>query len=506
MNKKRRVLPASWQIAVISNIGTTVTGSTPPKKDRSNYGSDIPFIKPPELLDCEVSDSPDMLSNHARKIARIIPANSVLVSCIGNLGKTAISATEVSFNQQINAIVPHKGIGPRFVFYQAQSSQFKQDLSDKSSATTVPIVNKGSFDKIEISVAPTNEQKRIVAKVKALFSKLDTGVEKLKHAREQLKIYRQSILKHAFEGKLTDEWRETNIATLGTADDLLEKVRQERDKYYKRQLRIWKQTVNKWEQAGAKGKKPSKPKISKVLDVPSAEIKSSAYFSDTIPWAREKLGNVAEQFSLKAMPSDCPDKPFIGMDCIPRNGMIPKFLRNFSEMKSAGNIFYEGQVLYGRLGSYLNKTCLAQHDGVASGEFIVLDPIGVIKAKYLQLVLHSQHFVDWADRQSFGDRPRVKYEQISQYIFGIPSIKEQQHIISEIEEKFAIVDQLEQDISDNLKRVGVLRQAILEKAFSGRLIAQDPNDEPASVLLERIRRGAKRIKPVQRTKKKVGNA
>ena len=129
------------------------------------------------------------------------------MSCIGNLGKTGLNKTPVAFNQQINAIIPSGEISPVFLFYQVQSHGFRSQLEAKATATTISIVNKGNFETIQLNIAPLAEQHRIVAKIEELFSELDQGVSSLKTAREQLKVYRQSLLKNAFEGKLTATWR-----------------------------------------------------------------------------------------------------------------------------------------------------------------------------------------------------------------------------------------------------------------------------------------------------------
>ena len=154
-------LPNGWAVACVSEIGETVTGNTPPKSDSKNYGSYIPFVKPPELMNGIVSHADDNLSESGAEKSRVLPASSVLVSCIGNLGRTAFNNVPVAFNQQINAIISFTGVEPKFVFYQAQSWFFRSQLEDFSSATTIAIVNKGNFSKIRFYLPPTNEQKRI---------------------------------------------------------------------------------------------------------------------------------------------------------------------------------------------------------------------------------------------------------------------------------------------------------------------------------------------------------
>ena len=92
-----------------------------------------------------------------------------------------------------------------------------------------------------------HEQRRIVAKIEELFSELDKGIESLKAARAKLNIYRQAVLKHAFEGKLTAQWREENKDKLETPEQLLARIKQEREARYEQQLQEWKAAVKEWE-------------------------------------------------------------------------------------------------------------------------------------------------------------------------------------------------------------------------------------------------------------------
>ena len=111
----------------------------------------------------------------------------------------------------------------------------------------------------KIPIPPLKEQKCIVAKIEGLFSELDKGIESLKTAREQLKIYRQAVLKHAFEGKLTAQWREANKDKLESPEQLLARIQQEREAGYQQQLTDWKAALKIWEKNGKAGKKPGKP-------------------------------------------------------------------------------------------------------------------------------------------------------------------------------------------------------------------------------------------------------
>ncbi|MFV7235521.1 restriction endonuclease subunit S [Flavobacterium sp. ZB4R12] len=204
MTQKNK-LPKDWKWVKLKEVCEVVTGTTPPKSDMTNYGKDIPFFKPPHLWDGLIGETEEMLSSKGATKARIVPPNTVLVTCIGNLGRTGFVRKEAAFNQQINAILENEKIDGKYIFYQAQSPTFRNQLEKLATGTTVSIVNKGNFETISIPLAPPNIQQSIVSKIEELFSELDKGIEDLKTAQQQLKIYRQSVLKWAFDGKLTNE-------------------------------------------------------------------------------------------------------------------------------------------------------------------------------------------------------------------------------------------------------------------------------------------------------------
>lgn len=150
----------------LEDVGMIITGNTPKTSDKENYSSkDIPFIKPSDISETEITPikfSEYFISEQARNKARILPTNSILVTCIGIIGKIGISKTECAFNQQINAIIPDlsKCI-PEYLAYAIYSR--KEILQNMANAPVVPILNKSQFSNIEIPLPPLPEQRRIAA-------------------------------------------------------------------------------------------------------------------------------------------------------------------------------------------------------------------------------------------------------------------------------------------------------------------------------------------------------
>jgi len=189
-------------------------------------------------------------------------------------------------------------------------------------------------------------------------------------------------------------------------------------------------------------------------------------------WAWAKLSEVTEPSRSRTDPQSRPTTPYVGLEHIEarttkRLGSIPA-----SSMKSSSTCFHPGDVLYGRLRSYLNKVWCADFAGLCSAEFIVLSPSDAVDGKYLTYRLNASDFVSFAEHQNEGDRPRVDFDQIGVFQFTIPPFDEQRRIVDKIEELFtdlgAGVEALRR-VQKNLERY---RASVLKAAVEGRLTEQ----------------------------------
>lgn len=204
-----------WKSGQLIDFFETSTGTTPPKNRDDYYGGDIPFVKPPELQDNIILNTSDKLSHQGSAVARMLPTHSILVSCIGNLGKVGINTVPVAFNQQINAILPGEHTVPKFMFYQTLSPAFREQLQTLASGTTVPIVNKSKFNSINIVLPLLPEQKRIVAILDEAFAGISQAIanteKNLTNARELFESYLNDVFTTKGEG-----WKEKTIGELVT--------------------------------------------------------------------------------------------------------------------------------------------------------------------------------------------------------------------------------------------------------------------------------------------------
>jgi len=203
-NVKEGEFPRDWKLKKISDITKIETGTTPSKSNPVFYGNQYPFYKPTDLEAGEnVYKSNDGLTKLGVDAARYVPENSTLVTCIGaTIGKTGLIKKGGGFNQQINAIVPNETMNPKFVYYQTIGLKFQKQILDNASATTLPIINKGKFQILEMVVCSIEEQRNIVREIESRLSVADKMEESINESLQQAEALRQSILKKAFEGKL----------------------------------------------------------------------------------------------------------------------------------------------------------------------------------------------------------------------------------------------------------------------------------------------------------------
>ena len=412
-------IPKHWQVKKLGEVGKCVTGTTPPKNDSKNYGNYIPFVKPPQLFDKQISDAPEKLSKKGAELARILPENSVLITCIGNLGRTAINKNPVAFNQQINAIIPFEKIEGRFLFYQAQSYNFRKQLDELSSATTVSIVNKGKFETIKIAIPPLPEQQAIVSRIEELLSDLDNGKQQLQLAQQQLKTYRQSLLKWAFEGKLTN-------------NDVKD------------------------------GELPKGWKIVNISDL--AEKNKHALKAGPFGSSLKKEFYTVDGYKIYGQEQVISGDAFIGDYYVSD--------QKYQELKSCK--IKPLDVLISLVGTVGKVLVLPQNcrPGIINPRLIKISlNTEIYLPKFFKYYFESSYVKSVYGSKTQGTTMNVLNLGIIKTIpFPFPSIKEQHLIVSELESKLTVCDKVEETISEALLKSESLRQSILKKAFSGELI------------------------------------
>jgi len=211
-----------------------------------------------------------------------------------------------------------------FLFFFVVQESFRRDTQhEMTGAVGLRRVSENYLSHHRIPLAPLPEQRAIVAKIEELFSDLDKGIADLKKAQEQLKIYRQAVLKKAFEGELTKEWR-AKQTNLPTAEELQKQIKEERQKHYEQQLEDWKKAVKEWEETGKEGKKPSrvsKPKIVAVVkdeDVENYDKIPQKWYWSRFGTVTYKIGDIDHK-----MPKTFPNGlPYLSTGNLKANGTI----------------------------------------------------------------------------------------------------------------------------------------------------------------------------------------
>ena len=382
------------------------------------------------------------------------------------------------------------------------------NLNKLSSSTAQPVISGTKIYSYQTEFPPVPIQRAIVSKIESLFSSLDSGIADLIKAQEQLRIYRQAVLKKAFEGNLTKEWREKQTE-LPSAEELLKHIEDKRQKYYGNQIADWSNMVMLWEKNRKVGKKPGKPKALKSAE-PFTEIEIDR--KDKLPnnWSWTKLGNVFQVFV----------------------GSTPS--RRIASYWNEGEINWvsSGEVKFKPIAFTKEKISI---EGLQNTSTIV-HPIGTVmlamigegktrgQAGILKIeACHNQNtaairvsemgmepkflfhyfFLKYERNRSVGsgnNQKALNQGRILNFDFPLCSVNEQNQVVKEIESRLSVCDKVEKDINDSLVKAKALRQSILKKAFGGKLLTvaeierckQEADYEPASVLLERIKKEKKK--------------
>ena len=387
---------------------------------------------------------------------------------------------------------------------------------DHVTGTTRPKLTKGALVSIPVALPPLNEQHRIVERIESLFDEIHRGLESLHEAKRTIGLYRQSLLKSAFEGRLTAHWRAENSDRLESPEGLLARIREERQDCYRSALDDWRLALGRWHAKGGKGVKPAKPK--KPTNVPALddrEMKKLPPVPDA--WGFNRMGLYIAWIQA---------------------GKSFKCLESEPAMDQVG-VAKVSAVTWGEYDEAESKTCLNEDNVneelfIREGDFLLsrantIELVGaavIVKRATKKIMLSDKtlriHFAA-RDRRFFLHYLRSPYgraeiqarstgnqasmrnigqDRINSIILPICSPAEQVEIVRILDERLEAVDTLQAEIDINLARADALQQSILKKAISGQLIPQDRTDEPASALLARIR-AERDTEPTKRARRRA---
>ena len=366
------------------------------------------------------------------------------------------------------------------------------------SGTTRLKLNQGEMKKIVLRVPPLLEQIRIVDRIDELFSRIEAGERAIEEARAGLKRYRKSVLKAAVTGALTEDWRADNPPE-ETADALLARIlRERREAWEATELAKLKAkgkpaptTDKQWQKFRARYKEPTAPDTSDLPEVPEG-------------WTWVTVETVAED-----KPHAIVDGPFgsklkrehyreegvrvLRLENIGDGVFVDK--KSFIEPAHAETLWRHqiqaGDLAIASLGNILPRVCIVPDKfgtGIVKADCIKFSPRPDIGSEYPSYWLQSSVLRARVATEIRGvGRPRLNLGDIRQFPFPLPPVDEVTEIVSRVEESLSRADAAEQTLEAQARAARALKQSILKAAFTGRLVPQDPNDEPASKLLKRVK-------------------
>jgi type I restriction enzyme S subunit len=490
-------LPKGWQACTLDSVGVLFCGQSPPTSAVNRDGKGMAYVTGPEQWD----GSTLHIDKWTTAPTRVVPDGCVFITVKGAGVGTLFPGKACTIGRDVYAYKPTEGVLQRFIEH---SLRFNIGQVLRHAKGDIPGLSKSHILEHEMGIPPLPEQNRIVEKIEELFSDLDAGVSALQRAKANLKRYRASVLKSAVEGRLTAEWRKEHPQ----AEDgqmLLERIlRERREKWEKDQLQKFKEKGKEppknWE---SKYEEPLAPDTSELSELPEGWVWASLEAvadvtggitkdkkKDSLPGMREvpylRVANVQRGFldlsemkTIKASPEDIQELALLRGDVLfTEGGDRDKLGRGWVWSEELPECIHQNHIFRARLSSSGIQPSLVSHHGNTFGR---------------------QWFTK-AGKQT-TNLASINLGILKRFPVPLPPPAEQEQIVALVEERLSQIDSAEKTIDAELIRSKRLRQSILKRAFEGRLVPQDLKDEPASVLLERIKASREAEQPKKKAKK-----
>jgi len=369
---------------------------------------------------------------------------------------------------------PTQEIDRKFAGFFFRSPNYRSEISRLSSGVNINNLRRDHIESMPIPLPPLPQQHRIVSKIEELSTKLDAGVEALKKIKAQLNRYRKSVLKYAFEGKLTTEWRQPHKDQLEPVSILLDRMKEERKKNLK----------------------------AKYKELPPLD-------TSDLPDLPDGWGYFTLDYLVSSDKNSIRRGPF--GSAIKKDFFVSYGYKVYEQANVIRNDFDRGSYFiddnkFQELNSFEIKAgdVLMSCSGTVGKLAVVPERIqpGVINQALLKITLETQVIDTRYFVYLFGARideimldntrgsAMVNISSVThlrRVPFPIAPLREQHKIVEETDRYLSVADEIEETVDQSLRQAEKLRQSILKHAFEGKLAPQDPNDEPAEKLLERIR-------------------
>ena len=475
-------LPDGWVITTLGDARLDLSKSIDPRKSGAEM---FELYSVPSFSDRRPEIVP---GNTVGSSKRTVETNAVLLCKINPRINRVWIVGDYSHHQKIAStewlsFFQISELDPGYLCYCLQQHEFRNYLAANASGVggSLMRVRGTTFADYPLPLPPLPEQHRIVAEIEKQFTRLDASVAALKRVQANLKRYRASVLKAACEGKLVPieaELARTKDCDYEPADQLLERILSERRALWEAQ-----------EKRGRKYKEPVAPDTSNLPGLPEgwawAMVEQSLARSEY--GTSVKCDYAAEGLPVLRIPNiiagdiDLNDIKYATRPVpIDSNSALAKgdvlMCRTNGSVNLVGKTAVVSTELepYHSFASYLLRFRLIETE---------------MMPKWFHIYATSQlgrAFIEQHAASSAGQN-NVSLSLIHRMPIPLPPLAEQRRIVAEVERRLSVIRQAGAAVGVNLARAERLRQSILKQAFSGKLVPQDPNDEPASVLLESIR-------------------
>ena len=394
---------------------------------------------------------------------------TLLIGCRGSCGEVHISQPKSYING--NAMCLDKlsdNISLYYLYYFLKGYNFKPIIS----GSTQPQITQIGLRKVEIPIPPLETQQAIVNKIESLFDEIDEGIGRLKTAAQQIQQYRQSLLKNAFNGELTKEWRSKHADTLPSENELLAQIQTTREQHHAQQLADWQTAVSQWEQNRKEGKKPSKPKS------PTQAVKFEENVAD-LPsgWIWGKLSDLGELARGKSKHRPRNDKklfggkyPFIQTGEVrAANRIIKKYEQTYSEFGLEQSKLWQKGTLCITIAANIAETAFLGFDACFPDSIVGFSASKAVLPEYIELFIKSARTKIESYAPATAQK-NINLNTLENLIVPYCSLTEQNQIVAILENKLTACDQLAAELAKQLKQAELLKQAVLKAAFSGNLL------------------------------------
>ena len=468
-------LPEGWKKTTLGAEFEWSSGGTPKSGVPAYYeNGSIHWLNISDLNDGLISYAEKKITELGlqESSAKIVPQGSVLIAIYGSIGKLGINTIPLATNQAIcfTKKIPEYILN-KFLFYYLLS--IRNQLISMGKGGTQQNISQTVLKSVPFFYPTSKEtQQAIVNKIESLFDEIDEGIGRLKTAAQQIQQYRQSLLKNAFNGELTKEWRSKHADALPSENELLAQIQTAREQHHAQQLADWQTAVSQWEQNGKEGKKPSKPKAltqavkfeENVTDLPSE-------------WIWGKLSDLGELARGKSKHRPRNDKklfggkyPFIQTGEVrAANRIIKKYEQTYSEFGLEQSKLWQKGTLCITIAANIAETAFLGFDACFPDSIVGFSASKAVLPEYIELFIKSARTKIESYAPATAQK-NINLNTLENLIVPYCSLTEQTQIVAILESKLTACDQLADELAKQLKQAEMLKQAVLKAAFSGGLL------------------------------------